>query len=138
MKNSKETGDLFKRRRKELGITQTQFAEQAGIATPTISMVENGKDTTREKTLKKICKELGISDQEFAEVSLRNTSTPPDKSAVEYKTEVSIFPFGLKIGQDNIEISPAVKEDIIKLIFWTLTTGILEKKDIDNLLIKRI
>lgn len=41
--NSVEIGDRIRKRRKELGLTQTKIQEETGISSGNLSLIENGK-----------------------------------------------------------------------------------------------
>ncbi len=56
-----EFGARIKKRRKALGLTQEQFAEQLGISPNHVSSIENGKSDASIKVTKKICNTLKIN-----------------------------------------------------------------------------
>lgn len=54
-----QTGDFFKRVRKEKGYTQQQFAERLGVSHATLSALENGGSVST-KTFEKAWQRLGL------------------------------------------------------------------------------
>ncbi len=63
--NKKLLGKRFREIRKELGYTQEQFAEIAGIEPQSISKIESGKNFPLLSNLEKIADRLGIDLSEF-------------------------------------------------------------------------
>ncbi|MDD6889161.1 MAG: helix-turn-helix domain-containing protein [Bacteroidales bacterium] len=61
-----EIGQLFQKRRKELGLTQEQVGKLVGVTKSEISKIENGRGITF-STINKLSEALGVS----AEVDLR-------------------------------------------------------------------
>ena len=55
-----EIGDLIKRRRKALGITQSDAAELAGVAVHTLSNIESGKANPTIEVLTSVLEVLGL------------------------------------------------------------------------------
>ena len=54
-------GEKIIRKRKELGLTQSELAKRAGIAQSTLSNIEQGKQRPQFDTLSAICRVLGLS-----------------------------------------------------------------------------
>ena len=63
--NKKLLGKRFREIRKNLGYTQEQFAEIAGIEPQSISKIESGKNFPLLSNLEKIADRLGIDLSEF-------------------------------------------------------------------------
>ena len=63
IKNLDQTIRLLKKRRKELGITQTDLAKYCDLSRSGISQIELGVKDIRFSTLVKICKILGFKIQ---------------------------------------------------------------------------
>ena len=57
-----EIGNLFHKRRKELGLTQQQLGEKVGVTKSEISKIENGRGITF-ATINKLSEALGVSAQ---------------------------------------------------------------------------
>ncbi|MDE6415698.1 MAG: DUF3791 domain-containing protein [Duncaniella sp.] len=55
-----EIGNLFFRRRKELGLTEQQLGEKVGVSKSEISKIENGKGITFD-TVNRLADALGVS-----------------------------------------------------------------------------
>ncbi|MDE6581601.1 MAG: DUF3791 domain-containing protein [Duncaniella sp.] len=55
-----EIGNLFFRRRKELGLTEQQLGEKVGVSKSEISNIENGKGITFD-TVNRLADALGVS-----------------------------------------------------------------------------
>lgn len=55
-----EIGALFRKRRKELGLTQEQLGEKVGVTKSEISKIENGRGITF-PTINKLSEALGVS-----------------------------------------------------------------------------
>lgn len=53
-------GRAIRERRLELGLTQAEVAMQSGVSTPTVSAIENGKETARLGLVLQICRDLGL------------------------------------------------------------------------------
>lgn len=63
--SSKQARKTFKKARKELGLTQEQVAEKAGISSNYYSMLETGrKDNPSSKVIEKIAKVLKLKMSE--------------------------------------------------------------------------
>lgn len=58
--NAEEIGELIRRRRKTLGIKQSDVAELAGIAVHTLSNIESGKGNPTLEILSKVLGVLGL------------------------------------------------------------------------------
>ena len=56
---------MIKENRKKKGITQEKLAELIGITARQLQRIEKNEDETKIKTLKKIIKELDISNEEI-------------------------------------------------------------------------
>lgn len=55
-----DLGRAIRARRRELGLRQSELAMQSGVSTPTVSAVENGKETARIGLALQLCRDLGI------------------------------------------------------------------------------
>lgn len=55
-----DLGRAIRARRLELGLQQTDLAMQSGVSTPTVSAIENGKETARVGLVLQLCRDLGI------------------------------------------------------------------------------
>ena len=55
-----DLGRAIRARRLELGMQQADVAMQSGISTPTVSAIENGKETARIGLVLQICRDLGL------------------------------------------------------------------------------
>ncbi|MGE4466124.1 type II toxin-antitoxin system Y4mF family antitoxin [Sphaerochaeta sp.] len=58
--NSKDLGTIIRKKRKELGLTQTQLAQLSGVGLRFISELERGKESARIGYAIKIASNLGI------------------------------------------------------------------------------
>lgn len=58
--NMEEVGRVIRLRRKELGYTQTEIAEFAGVSQRLISEIERGKPTVAFETVMRVANGLGI------------------------------------------------------------------------------
>lgn len=56
-------GRAIRARRLELGLQQAEVAMQSGVSTPTVSAIENGKETARIGLVLQICRDLGLRIQ---------------------------------------------------------------------------
>ncbi|MDO5437207.1 MAG: helix-turn-helix transcriptional regulator [bacterium] len=66
MRNIKDLlGKRIKEIRKRKGLTQEKLAEFAGIETPSMSNIENGKNYPNHETLEKISNALGVKPYEL-------------------------------------------------------------------------
>lgn len=55
-----DIGRAIRARRQELGLHQADVAMQSGVSTPTVSAIENGKETARIGLVLQICRDLGL------------------------------------------------------------------------------
>ena len=55
-----DLGLAIRDRRVALGLTQAEVAMQSGVSIPTVSAIENGKDTARIGLVLQICRDLGL------------------------------------------------------------------------------
>jgi len=55
-----DLGRAIRDRRMALGLTQAEVAMQSGVSTPTVSAIENGKETARIGMVMQICRDLGL------------------------------------------------------------------------------
>ena len=55
-----DLGRAIRARRLELGLQQAEGAMQSGLSTPTVSAIENGKETARIALVLRICHDLGL------------------------------------------------------------------------------
>lgn len=55
-----DLGRAIRARRLELGLRQAEVAMQSGVSTPTVSAIENGKETARLGLALQICRDLGL------------------------------------------------------------------------------
>jgi y4mF family transcriptional regulator len=60
IKDAKDIGELVRRRRHELGLTQTEVAEVANVNLRFLSELERGKPTARFETVMRVLWTLGI------------------------------------------------------------------------------
>lgn len=55
-----DLGRMIRARRLELGLQQADVAMQSGVSKPTVSAIENGKETARIGLVLQICNDLGL------------------------------------------------------------------------------
>jgi y4mF family transcriptional regulator len=55
-----DLGQAIRARRLELGLQQVDVAMQSGVSAPTVSAIENGKETARIGLVLQICRDLGL------------------------------------------------------------------------------
>lgn len=55
-----DLGKVIRDKRMELGLLQADVAMQSGVSTPTVSAIENGKETARIGLVLQLCRDLGI------------------------------------------------------------------------------
>lgn len=55
-----DLGRAIRERRLALGLTQAEVAMQSGVSAPTVSAIENGKETARIGLVLQICRDLGL------------------------------------------------------------------------------
>lgn len=63
--------DTIRNKRIEKGITQEKLAEKIGVSPRQMQRIENNESSTKISTLKKIIKELNMTDEEIIEI-IRN------------------------------------------------------------------
>jgi y4mF family transcriptional regulator len=54
-------GQAIRQRRQRLGLLQSELAMQSGVSSPTVSAIENGKETARIGLVLQLCKDLGLN-----------------------------------------------------------------------------
>ncbi|SOC19214.1 helix-turn-helix domain-containing protein [Rhodobacter maris] len=57
---AEELGRAIRARRLALGLHQADVAMQSGVSAPTVSAIENGKETARIGLVLQICRDLGL------------------------------------------------------------------------------
>lgn len=57
---AEDLGRAIRDRRKVLGMTQADLAMQAGVSTPTVSAIENGKETAQIGLVLQLCEDIGL------------------------------------------------------------------------------
>lgn len=60
IKTAKHLGQAVRDRRKNLRLTQGDLALQSGVSQPTISAIENGKNSAQIGLALRICADLGL------------------------------------------------------------------------------
>ncbi|MDS9469695.1 helix-turn-helix domain-containing protein [Paracoccus sp. MBLB3053] len=55
-----DLGRAIRARRLLLGLTQAEVAMQSGVSIPTVSAIENGKETAHIGLVMQICRDLGL------------------------------------------------------------------------------
>lgn len=60
IQSAADLGRAIRARRMALGLQQAEVAMQSGVSTPTVSAIENGKETARIGLVLQICRDLGI------------------------------------------------------------------------------
>ena len=60
LENPRQLGELIRRRRRELGLTQTQVADVANTNLRFVSELERGKPTARLENVLRVLASLGI------------------------------------------------------------------------------
>lgn len=63
--------DTIRNKRIKKGITQEKLAEKIGVSPRQMQRIENNESSTKISTLKKIIKELNMTDEEIIEI-IRN------------------------------------------------------------------
>lgn len=60
VRTAEDIGEVVRKRRKELGITQKSLALQTGVSVPTIIAVERGNEKTGIGVVLALCEGLGV------------------------------------------------------------------------------
>lgn len=101
-------GKRIKQRRKELGITQNQFAEMLQISNNHISTIENGKGHASIELFCKICSALDVTPDYLLVGQVHSNDTPKnisemlqhcseeDLALVEHMVEYLVYQHGSK------------------------------------------
>ena len=71
----KQIGTTIRRKRKRLGMSQSELGDRTGLRQETISLIETGNPATRIDT---VLSELAALDLEFQEASRSRGSDPRD------------------------------------------------------------
>ena len=82
-------GERIKQLRKELGMTQTVFAERIGIRQNSVAVIEMGKNMPSDQTVAFICREFRVNEEWLrtgaGEVFIPSPETVVDKLAEDYR-----------------------------------------------------
>ena len=97
--------DRVRALRKELKLTQEEFASSVGLSTIYISMIENGSRTLADRTLSDICRIFNVS-YEWLKNGYGSMFVPPEDEEAAYVAEL--------LGDDDNPLY-----DIIKAIMKT-------------------
>lgn len=85
-------GEMIRRRRGQLGWTQEELAEKAGVAASTLVRIENGEaKRPRAGTLSRLTKVLGISPEELREAAQLPAKRPEPVEAAGVGTFTAVY-----------------------------------------------
>lgn len=98
----------LKKLREECGITQVELAQLSGVSRPAIHRIENGQQTPRRGTVKKLAQGLGVAPWEMApELFTRPGGKPPGikvTSEVREQFEGYIAALAFRIARDPADV----------------------------------
>lgn len=128
MENKKTFGEYICRRRKELGLTQREFADQLYVTESAVSKWERGMSYPDITLLRDICAVLDISEHELLTASEDTEKRTAEKLAAKYLRLTRTYRAVLYILFGAALLSCAIVDLAIQHTldwFWIVLTGIM-------------
>jgi transcriptional regulator with XRE-family HTH domain len=120
---------IVRKLRKELGWTQQELADAAGLNKVTIVHIENGVANPRVKTLEKLAATLGVEVGDFfpkAQAELPLEDTQQRDSAILKALRAYFWDLRLRWKESDSKPSPAQMKDALKLLGYLTEHGAFE------------
>jgi transcriptional regulator with XRE-family HTH domain len=77
-----ELGIAIRKIRKHIGLSQGELSQMCAISQTALSQIESGTKYPSERTIKKLCKVLGIPESLIYILGMNDKDVPPSKAKV--------------------------------------------------------
>lgn len=123
--------ERIKQIRRELGLTQQEFAERIGLKQNSIALIESGKRNISDQAVLSICREYGINE-EWLRTGLGEKRTSNSNSELEALTEkYNLSVADVILIEKYIGLKPGVREAVLK--FMTDVVASLQEPDYSDI-----
>ena len=107
--------ERIKQIRRELGLTQQEFAERIGLKQNSIALIESGKRNISDQAVLSICREYGINE-EWLRTGWGDKKTNNSDSELEALTEkYNLSAADRVLIEKYIGLKPGVREAVLKV-----------------------
>lgn len=131
MEVRKEVNERIKQIRRELGLTQQEFAERIGLKQNSIALIESGKRNISDQAVLSICREYGINE-EWLRTGWGEKRTSNSNSELEALTEkYNLSVADVILIEKYIGLKPGVREAVLK--FMTDVVASLQEPDYSDI-----
>lgn len=108
--------ERIKQIRRELGLTQQEFAERIGLRQNSIALIESGKRNISDQAVLSICREYGINE-EWLRTGWGDKKTNNSDSELEALTEkYNLSAADRVLIEKYIGLKPGVREAVLKFM----------------------
>lgn len=108
--------ERIKQIRRELGLTQQEFAERIGLKQNSIALIESGKRNISDQAVLSICREYGINE-EWLRTGWGDKKTNNSDSELEALTEkYNLSAADRVLIEKYIGLNPGVREAVLKFM----------------------
>lgn len=108
--------ERIKQIRRELGLTQQEFAERIGLKQNSIALIESGKRNISDQAVLSICREYGINE-EWLRTGWGDKKTNNSDSELEALTEkYNLSAADRVLIEKYIGLKPGVREVVLKFM----------------------
>lgn len=108
--------ERIKQIRRELGLTQQEFAERIGLKQNSIALIESGKRNISDQAVLSICREYGINE-EWLRTGWGDKKTNNSDSELEALTEkYNLSAADRVLIKKYIGLKPGVREAVLKFM----------------------
>lgn len=123
--------ERIKQIRRELGLTQQEFAERIGLKQNSIALIESGKRNISDQAVLSICREYGINE-EWLRTGWGEKRTSDSNSELEALTEkYNLSAADVILIEKYIGLKPGVREAVLK--FMTDVVASLQEPDYSDI-----
>lgn len=123
--------ERIKQIRRELGLTQQEFAERIGLKQNSIALIESGKRNISDQAVLSICREYGINE-EWLRTGWGEKRTSNSNSELEALTEkYNLSVADVILIEKYIGLKPGVREAVLK--FMTDVVASLQEPDYSDI-----
>lgn len=123
--------ERIKQIRRELGLTQQEFAERIGLKQNSIALIESGKRNISDQAVLSICREYGINE-EWLRTGWGEKRTSNSNSELEALTEkYNLSVADVILIEKHIGLKPGVREAVLK--FMTDVVASLQEPDYSDI-----
>ena len=123
--------ERIKQIRRELGLTQQEFAERIGLKQNSIALIESGKRNISDQAVLSICREYGINE-DWLRTGWGEKRTSNSNSELEALTEkYNLSVADVILIEKYIGLKPGVREAVLK--FMTDVVASLQEPDYSDI-----